>query len=194
MKSLLGLSRVIDRLSGLVGSVIIWLVLASVLISALNAVVRKAFSVGSNAYLELQWYLFAAVFMLGAGYAFLHNVHVRIDFLSAQLTARARNVIDIIGIIVFLIPLCALLVWLSWPLFTNAWVSGEMSQNAGGLIRWPVYLLLPAGMGLLLLQALSELIKRFAFLKGLIPDPLAHAAPGEEHGKDTAAPSGGAQR
>lgn len=186
MKQLLALSRAIDRLSNLVGSIIIWLVLATVLISTVNAIVRKVFSIGSNAYLEMQWYLFAAVFMLGAGYAFLHNVHVRIDFISTRLTARARNWIDIVGIIVFLVPLCVLLVWLSWPLFTNAWVSGEMSQNAGGLIRWPVYLLIPAGMALLLAQALSELIKRFAYLQGLIPDPLAHAAPGEEHGKDTA--------
>jgi TRAP-type mannitol/chloroaromatic compound transport system permease small subunit len=186
MKSLLGLSRVIDKLSNLVGSTIIWLVLATVLVSAVNAVVRKAFSIGSNAYLELQWYLFAAVFMLGAGYAFLHNVHVRIDFLSTRLTARARNWIDIVGIVAFLVPLCVLMIWLSWPLFINAWVSGEMSQNAGGLIRWPVYLLMPAGMALLLAQALSELIKRFAYLKGLIPDPLAHAVPGEEHGKDAA--------
>jgi TRAP-type mannitol/chloroaromatic compound transport system permease small subunit len=186
MKQLLGLSRVIDKLSNLVGSTIIWLVLATVLVSAVNAIVRKVFSVGSNAYLEMQWYLFAAVFMLGAGYAFLHNVHVRIDFLSTRLTARARNWIDIVGIVVFLVPLCVLMIWLSWPLFTNAWVSGEMSQNAGGLIRWPVYLLMPAGMALLLAQALSELIKRFAYLKGLIPDPLAHAAPGEEHSKDAA--------
>jgi len=186
MKQLLGLSRVIDKLSNLVGSTIIWLVLATVLVSAVNAIVRKVFSIGSNAYLEMQWYLFAAVFMLGAGYAFLHNVHVRIDFLSTQLTARARNWIDIVGIVVFLVPLCVLMIWLSWPLFTNAWVSGEMSQNAGGLIRWPVYLLMPAGMALLLAQALSELIKRFAYLRGLIPDPLAHAAPGEEHGKDAA--------
>jgi len=186
MKQLLGLSRVIDKLSNLVGSTIIWLVLATVLVSAVNAIVRKVFSIGSNAYLEMQWYLFAAVFMLGAGYAFLHNVHVRIDFLSARLTARARNWIDIVGIVVFLVPLCVLMIWLSWPLFTNAWVSGEMSQNAGGLIRWPVYLLMPAGMALLLAQALSELIKRFAYLRGLIPDPLAHAAPGEEHGKDAA--------
>jgi TRAP-type mannitol/chloroaromatic compound transport system permease small subunit len=186
MKQLLGLSRVIDKLSNLVGSIIIWLVLATVLVSAVNAIVRKVFSVGSNAYLEMQWYLFAAVFMLGAGYAFLHNIHVRIDFLSTRLTARARNWIDIVGIVVFLVPLCVLMIWLSWPLFTNAWVSGEMSQNAGGLIRWPVYLLMPAGMALLLAQALSELIKRFAYLHGLIPDPLAHAASGEEHGKGTA--------
>jgi TRAP-type mannitol/chloroaromatic compound transport system permease small subunit len=186
MKQLLGLSRVIDKLSNLVGSTIIWLVLATVLVSAVNAIVRKVFSIGSNAYLELQWYLFAAVFMLGAGYAFLHNVHVRIDFLSTRLTTRARNWIDIVGIVAFLVPLCVLMIWLSWPLFTNAWVSGEMSQNAGGLIRWPVYLLMPAGMALLLAQALSELIKRFAYLKGLIPDPLAHVAPGEEHGKDAA--------
>lgn len=180
MKQLLALSRAIDRLSNLVGSIIIWLVLATVLISTVNAIVRKVFSIGSNAYLEMQWYLFAAVFMLGAGYAFLHNVHVRIDFISTRLTARARNWIDIVGIIVFLTPLCLLLIRLGWPLFENAWTTNEMSQNAGGLIRWPVFLLIPLGMTLLLVQAMSELIKRIAFLRGLIPDPLAHAAPEEE--------------
>jgi TRAP-type mannitol/chloroaromatic compound transport system permease small subunit len=150
MQFLLRLSRGIDWLSDKVGAVIIWLVLAAVLISATNAVMRKAFNIGSNAWLEMQWYLFAAVFMLGAGYTFLHNAHVRIDFISARLTPQARNIIDIIGIVAFLAPLCWLLIHLSWPLFINAWRSGEMSQNAGGLIRWPVYLMMPVGMGLLL--------------------------------------------
>ena len=115
------------------------------------------------------------MFLLGAGYTFLHNAHVRIDFISGRLSARARNIIDIIGILVFLTPLAWILLQLSWPLFVNAWQSGEMSQNAGGLIRWPVLALVPLGMLLLLAQAASELVKRIAFLKGLIPDPLAHA-------------------
>jgi TRAP-type mannitol/chloroaromatic compound transport system permease small subunit len=191
MQFLLRLSRGIDWVSDKVGAVIIWLVLAAVLISATNAVIRKAFNIGSNAWLEMQWYLFAAVFMLGAGYTFLHNAHVRIDFISARLTPQARNIIDIIGIVAFLAPLCWLLIDLSWPLFINAWRSGEMSQNAGGLIRWPVYLLIPVGMALLLAQAASELIKRVAFLTGLIPDPLAHKEPGQAHVEEAIKELGG---
>jgi TRAP-type mannitol/chloroaromatic compound transport system permease small subunit len=180
MKPWLALSRSIDMLNGHLGGLLKWLILAAVVISGGNAIMRKAFNIGSNAWLEVQWYLFAAVFMLGAGYAFLRNAHVRIDFISTKLSPQARNWIDIVGIVVFLAPLCLLLINLSWPLFVNAWTTGEMSQNAGGLVRWPVMLLIPAGMVLLLAQAVSELIKRIAFLRGLIPDPLAHAAPEEE--------------
>ncbi|MDQ3445236.1 MAG: TRAP transporter small permease subunit [Pseudomonadota bacterium] len=176
MKPLLALARLIDTVNRWVGAVIIWFVLAAVLISAGNAVLRKVFNVGSNAYLELQWYLFAAVFLLGAGYTFLRNAHVRIDFVSTRLSPRARNWVDILGIVVFLMPLCLILITLSWPLIVNAWVSGEMSQNAGGLVRWPVYFLLPAGMALLLAQSLSELIKRVAFLRGTGQDSIP-----EEH-------------
>jgi TRAP-type mannitol/chloroaromatic compound transport system permease small subunit len=146
----------------------------AVFLSAGNAIARKAFRINSNALIDIQWYLFSDVFLLNAGYVFLKNIHVRIDFVSSRLTPRARSWIDIIGIIVFLLPFCVILIRMSWPLFFNAWQSGEMSQNAGGLIRWPAYLLLPSGMTLLLLQSISELIKRFAFLRGLIPDPLAH--------------------
>lgn len=180
MKPLLKLSNGIDWINERVGHAMMWLILAAVLISAGNAIVRKVFQVSSNALLEVQWYLFSAVFLLGAGYAFLKNVHVRIDFISNHLSPRTRSWIDIIGIVVFLIPLCWLLIDLSWPRFANAWQSGEMSQNAGGLIRWPVFFLIPLGMVLLLLQAASELIKRFAFLRGLIPDPLAHVDPEAE--------------
>jgi TRAP-type mannitol/chloroaromatic compound transport system permease small subunit len=179
MQSLLRLSRAMDAVSEWIGRVLIWALFATVIISTVNAVVRKLFSIGSNAWLELQWYLFAAVFLLGAGYTFLHNAHVRIDFISARLSARARNIIDIAGILLFLTPLAWLLLQLSWPLFVNAWQSGEMSQNAGGLIRWPVLALVPLGMALLLAQAASELVKRVAFLQGLIPDPLAHPEPPE---------------
>jgi TRAP-type mannitol/chloroaromatic compound transport system permease small subunit len=174
MQFLLRLSRGMDALSERIGLVLIWLLFSTVIISTVNAVVRKVFSIGSNAWLELQWYLFAAVFLLGAGYAFLHNAHVRIDFISARLSARTRNIIDIVGILLFLTPIAWLLLQLSWPLFVKALTSGEMSQNAGGLIRWPVLALVPLGMILLLAQAASELVKRVAFLKGLIPDPLAH--------------------
>lgn len=169
MSLLLSLSRAIDRLSLLIGHAMRWLILAAVLISAGNALMRKAFNIGSNAYLEVQWYLFAAVFLLAAGYVFLKNAHVRIDFVSSKLSPRVNAVIDIIGILVVIVPLTLMLVHLSWPVFHNAWVSGEMSQNAGGLVRWPVLLLIPVGFSLLLAQAASELIKRIAFLRGLLP-------------------------
>ena len=168
MRGLLLFSAWIDRLSLGVGQLVRWLVLASVLISAGNALMRKAFNVGSNAYLEVQWYLFSAVFLLGAGYVFLKNAHVRIDFISSKLSARANAVIDIVGILVVIVPLCWMLIHLSWPVFHQAWVSGETSQNAGGLIRWPVLMLMPLGFGLLLTQTASELIKRVAFLTGHI--------------------------
>lgn len=174
MKALLRISGLIDGLSTVIGKAIIWLILASVLLSTGNALARKIFSVGSNVFTEMQWYLYGAVFLLGAGYAFLKNAHVRIDFVSSHLTPKTRSVIDILGIIFILTPLCLFIVDLSWPLFMNAFISKEMSSNPGGLIRWPVYLLLPIGMALLLLQSLSELIKRVAFLKGMIPDPIAH--------------------
>jgi TRAP-type mannitol/chloroaromatic compound transport system permease small subunit len=182
MNFLLKTARLIDALNGRIGGLVRWLVLAAVLISAGNAIVRKVLNTSSNAFLEIQWYLFSAVFLLGAGYAFLKNVHVRIDFVSNHLSPRMRNWIDIVGILVFLGPFCIILVKLSWPLFANAWASGEMSQNAGGLIRWPVWLLIPVGMALLLLQAASELIKRVAFLRGAIPDPLGHG--GESAAED----------
>ena len=150
-----------------------WLVLAAVLVSAINAVVRKAFSYSSNAYLELQWYLFAAVFLLGAGYTLLKNEHVRIDFVAGRWTRRTQVWVDVLGIVIFLLPLCFWVVAQSWPVFMQAYVSGEVSSNAGGLIRWPAYLLLPAGFVLLALQAVSELIKRIAWLRGLGPDPAA---------------------
>ncbi len=178
MNALLKLSSLIDWLNERVGRLVMWLVLAAVLISAGNAVVRKVFGTSSNAFLEIQWYLFAAVFMLGAAYAFLHNAHVRIDAISSRLSAKTRNIIDIVGILLFLLPFCILMIDLSWPLVTQAYVTGEMSQNAGGLIRWPVYALLPLGIGLLVLQSASELIKRIAFLTGAGPDALAHAGHG----------------
>ena len=173
MDALLKLSAGVDALSTLIGKFIRWLILASVLISAGNAIIRKVFNISSNGFLEIQWYLFAGVFLLGSGFAFMRNVHVRIDFISGKLSKRTNAIIDILGIVVFIIPLCLIMVWLSWPLFYNAWNTGEMSQNAGGLIRWPAYLLMPVGFGLLLLQALSELIKRIAFLKGLRDEPMS---------------------
>jgi TRAP-type mannitol/chloroaromatic compound transport system permease small subunit len=168
---LLTISRAIDALNTLIGKLAMWLVLAAVLISAGNAIVRKAFNIGSNAFLEIQWYLFAGVFMLAVGYVMLKNAHVRIDFISSKLSKRTNAIIDAIGILVFTIPLSIIMIDLGWPLFMRAWVSGEMSQNAGGLIRWPVMLLVPLGFAILLLQAVSELIKRIGYLTGHLDEP-----------------------
>lgn len=173
MTPLLALSRLIDKISAGIGKFTMWLILATTLISAGNAIVRKIFNVSSNSLLEIQWYLFAAVFLLGTGYGFLRNSHVRIDFISSKLSPRARNWIDTVGIVAVLLPLCLMTIELSWPYLVRAYQSGEMSQNAGGLIRWPAYALIPLGFGLLLLQSLSELVKRLAFLLGQGPDVLS---------------------
>jgi len=179
MSILLQISRLIDGINLLIGKLAMWLILAATLISAGNAIVRKTLSTSSNAWLEIQWYLFAAVFMLGGAYAFLRNAHVRIDFLSGKFSARTRNWIDVVGIVVFLLPLCYMMATLGWPLFERAWISGEVSSSAGGLVRWPVYALIPLGFGLLAAQGFSELIKRVAFLTGQGPDPLDHTGPSE---------------
>ncbi len=171
MNPLLALSRAIDALNERVGRIVLWLVLASVLISAGNATVRKIFNTSSNALLEIQWYLYAAVFLLAAGYTLRNNEHVRIDVLTGRLSPRGRAWIDVIGAVVFLLPFVVLIVVLGWRFFWNGFVSGEMSSNAGGLVRWPVYLTMPVGFALLGLQGLSETIKRVAFLRGLIDDP-----------------------
>jgi TRAP-type mannitol/chloroaromatic compound transport system permease small subunit len=168
---LLSLSRLIDKLSEFVGRWVAWLVLAAVLISALNAAVRKAFGTSSNAFLEFQWYLFAAVFLLAAGYTLLRQEHVRIDVILGRFTKRTQIKIEIFGIVCFLFPFVYAVITLVWPLVVKAFVTGEMSQNAGGLIRWPAFALVPAGFALLGLQGVSELIKRIAYLQGLIDDP-----------------------
>ena len=173
MRALLKLSAGIDEFNELLGKLVMWLVLAAVLISDGNAIMRKAFDMSSNAYLEIQWYLFAAIFLLGSGYVWLRNAHVRIDFIATRLSKRTNTLIDIAGMLLFTIPLCLILITLSWPVFERASISGEMSQNAGGLIRWPVLLLLPAGFGVLLLQCASELIKRTAFLTGHRAEPIS---------------------
>jgi TRAP-type mannitol/chloroaromatic compound transport system permease small subunit len=171
MQGLLRLSGAIDWLNEKVGRSVIWLVLIAVLISAGNAIIRKVFDMSSNAWLEVQWYLFSAIFLLAAGYTLLRNEHVRIDVLLHRLPKRGQIWVDILGLVFFLAPFVLLMIYLSWPVFMRAYVSGEMSENAGGLIRWPVYILVPIGFSLLALQGVSELIKRFAFLKGLIDDP-----------------------
>ena len=172
MNFLLSLSRLIDALNERIGKLVYWLVLVMVLVSSGNAMSRYSLSIASNAWLELQWYLFAAVFLLCSGYTLRHNEHIRIDVISGRLSRRGQMWIDIFGTLFFLLPMAAYITWLSWPIFMNAWNSNEISGSAGGLIRWPARALVPAGFCLLTLQGLSELIKRIAFLQGLIPDPL----------------------
>jgi TRAP-type mannitol/chloroaromatic compound transport system permease small subunit len=172
MNALLALSRAIDALTERIGRVVYWLVLAVVLISAANATVRKAFDYSSNAYLEIQWYLFSVIFLFGAGYTLMRNEHVRIDIIQGRLSARAQNWIDVVGIVLFLLPMSWIIMWLSWPLFTDSYVRHEVSTNAGGLIVWPARLMMPVGFALLIIQAVSELIKRVAFLAGRIPNPM----------------------
>jgi len=171
MKLLLGLSRAIDALNEQVGKLTYWLILVAVLISAGNAVVRYSFSRSSNAWLEIQWYLFSVIFLFCAGYTLLHNQHVRIDILTGHLSGRAKAWIDIFGTLFFLLPMAIAIGWLSWPVFLDAYQHHEVSTNAGGLLVWPARLMVPAGFLLLVLQGVSELIKRIAFLRSLIPDP-----------------------
>ena len=171
MKLLLGLSRAIDALNEEIGKFTYWLILAAVLISTGNAIVRYTVNYSSNAWLEVQWYLFSFVFLFGAGYTLLHNQHVRIDILTGHLSGRAKAWIDIFGSLFFLLPMAITIMWLYWPVFVDAYRSHEISTNAGGLLVWPGRLMLPVGFFLLVLQGLSELIKRVTFLRGLIPDP-----------------------
>ena len=171
LKFLLSLSRLIDAASERVGRAVYWLILVAVLVSAGNAVVRYAFNRSSNAWLEVQWYLFSAVFLFCAGYTLLHNQHVRIDIISGHLSKRAQAWIDVLGTVLFLLPMAGTIMWLSWLVFVDAWRSNEISTNAGGLIIWPARLMVPVGFFLLVAQGLSELIKRVAFLRGMIADP-----------------------
>lgn len=171
MQALLKFSRAVDWLNTQVGKYAIWLILASTVISGVNAIVRKVFNMSSNAYLEVQWYLFAASFLLVAGYTLLNNEHVRIDVVSSHFSRRGQIWVDIIGFTFFLTPICLAVLWYGIPFFMQGYASGEMSSNAGGLIRWPVYAMIPLGFTLLLLQCWSELIKRIAFLMGRIDDP-----------------------
>ena len=171
MHLLLKFSNAVDWLNRQIGKYAIWLILASTVISGVNALVRKIFNTSSNAFLEVQWYLFAAAFLLAAGYTLLNNEHVKIDVIYSKFSRTKQIWIDIIGFAFFLTPVCLAVLWYSMPFFLKGYHSGEMSNNAGGLIRWPVYALMPIGFTLLMLQGWSELIKRFAFLQGLIEDP-----------------------
>ncbi|WP_085315835.1 TRAP transporter small permease subunit [Derxia lacustris] len=171
MNPLLRFAHGIDALNERVGRAAGWLVLAAVVISALNAVVRKAFNYSSNAFLEIQWYLFAGVFLLGAGYTLLRQEHVRIDVLLSKFSRRTQVTVELFGFVFFLAPFVLLVLDLGVPYFLRGLQSGEMSSSSGGLIRWPVYLLIPVGFALLGLQGIAEFIKRLAFLMGRAPDP-----------------------
>ena len=175
MHALLQLSRAIDRLNAFVGKYAIWLIFGATVISAVNAVIRKAFNYSSNGFLEVQWYLFAWSFLIAAGYTLLKREHVRIDVLNSHLPRKVRLAIEILGLTFFLTPLCIMVLYYTVPLTIQMYESGEMSSNPGGLIRWPVWLALPVGFTLLLLQGWSELIKCLAFVTGQGPDPLVKA-------------------
>ena len=171
MKTLIRFSNLIDALNERIGRLAYWLILLAVLVSSGNATMRYTFNMSSNAWLEIQWYLFSAVFLFCAGYTLLHNQHVRIDVLTSHLSKRARAWIDLLGTLLFLLPMAIAIMWMSWPVFVQAYEMHEVSTNAGGLIIWPARLMVPVGFFLLSLQGISELIKRIAFLRGLIPDP-----------------------
>lgn len=171
MSGLLGISRGIDRINGWIGRAVAWLVLAAVLVSAANAVIRKSFNISSNAWLELQWYLFGAVFLLGAAWTLRQDEHVRVDVLSSRLSPKGRAIIDLVCHLAFLMPFAVLMVWLAWPFFVSSYTSGEQSSNAGGLIRWPAKLWVLLGFISFAAQGLSEIIKRTAQLSGTIPYP-----------------------
>lgn len=178
MQFLLRVSRAIDFLNEKVGQTVYWLVLAAVLVSAFNAVMRYTIDYSSNGWLEIQWYLYSGFFMIGAGYTLLRNEHVRIDIIGSRLSPRTRAWIDVLGGIFFLLPMALIIMSLAWPVFTESYMLHETSPNAGGLLRWPVKLMMPVGFFLLALQGVSEIIKRIAFLMGLIPDPTPHHAHG----------------
>lgn len=167
MQLLLRLASAIDALNEHVGRWVKWLILICVLISTANAVVRKAFDFSSNGFLEIQWYLFSAAFLLGAGYTLKHNQHIRIDILQAKLSVRGQAVVELVGGLLFLLPMAVLMVYLAWPVFLLALHSGEHSSDAGGLIRWPVWGLIPVGFALLILQAMADMIRRVALLAGI---------------------------
>lgn len=178
MTALLRLSTAIDSVKAFIGRSVSWLILVAVLVSAGNAIIRKMFDVSSNAWLELQWYLYGAVFLLAAAYTLQRNEHVRIDIATSGLSKRTRDWIDLLGHIFFLMPFCLLMVYLSWPFFWNSFQNGEISLNAGGLVIWPAKMMILGCFVLLTAQGISEIIKRWAVIKGLIEDPTAqHALP-----------------
>src|SRR5438045_2999919 len=168
---LLGVSRVIDAIIFRIGKILSWLILAAVIVSAVNAVIRKVFDMSSNSWLELQWVLFGAVFLIVASWTLLDNEHIRIDIVNSQFSQRTRNIIDIIGHALFLLPLTIIMIITSYPFVMKSVLLNEQSMNAGGLPQWPAKMLVLIGFVVLFFQAISELIKRVAVMMGLIPDP-----------------------
>lgn len=185
MQVLLVCSRCIDAINAWIGRCVSWLVLAVVLISAGNAVSRKLFALSSNGFLEVQWYLFSAIFMLAAAYTLQQNAHIRIDVITGRLSHKTQAVVDIVCTLLFLFPVSFFMIKFGWPMFMTAWTTHEMSNNPGGLVRWPVYLLIPVGFTLLAAQGFSEIIKRLAFLTGQGPDPVSRATPEKSAGSLT---------
>lgn len=167
MKSLLRLAGWIDAINTRIGRIAVWLVLLSCLISAVNATIRYAFDMGSNAWIEMQWYMFAGIVLLGASHVLRMNEHVRVDIIYSKLKPRTQAALDLVCMIVLLMPAVVFLAYASWPQFMTSYAIGEMSGNAGGLIRWPVKLILPVGFGLLAIQGVSEIIKRIGFLMNI---------------------------
>ena len=168
MQYLLAVSRAIDRLNEGCGKIAAWLVLIACLISAGNAITRYTLDLSSNAWLELQWYLFTAMVLLGAPFVLKVNEHVRVDIFYGRAQPRRRAWIDLLGLLFFLLPVVIAIMVMSWPFFVESYTHGEMSSNAGGLLRWPVKFVVPIGFGLLALQCMAEIIKRIAYLRGLI--------------------------
>jgi TRAP-type mannitol/chloroaromatic compound transport system permease small subunit len=180
MQAALGLSRLIDGITTAIGKSVIWLIFAAILISAINAVTRKLWSLSSNSWLEAQWYLFGAAFMLGAAYTLKENEHIRIDIFYGSRSRRVQHWIDLFGHVVFLLPFVTLTAWMLWPYWIDAYQSGQVSTNAGGLLIWPARAILFAGFALLTLQAVSEIIKKIAIMRDLIPDTNPFISPAEQ--------------
>ncbi|MFZ9198066.1 MAG: TRAP transporter small permease subunit [Paracoccaceae bacterium] len=183
----LGLSRLIDAITTVIGKSVIWLIFAAILISAINAVTRKLWSLSSNSWLEAQWYLFGAAFMLGAAYTLKENEHIRIDIFYGSRSRRTQHWIDLFGHVVFLLPFVALMAWMLWPYWIDAYRSGQVSTNAGGLLIWPARAILFAGFAVLTFQALSEIIKKIAIIRGQMQDPFPAHDPAEQALKEVQA-------
>lgn len=180
MTGLLALSRGIDRVTEFIGRSVIWLILAAILVSAVNAIIRKVFSISSNAWLELQWYLYGGAFLLAAAWTLKHNEHIRIDIFYASRTRRTQHWIDLFGHLFFLLPFVGLMAWMLWPYMMQSIRSGQVSTNAGGLLIWPARAILLAGFSWLFVQGISEVIKKIAVIRGLIDDPHPPPDPGTE--------------
>lgn len=183
MRTLLAISRAIDFVNIRLGKAIAWLLVVAVAVSATNAIIRKLLNISSNAWLELQWVLFGAVFLFCAAWTLIANEHIRIDIINNSFSRRARNWVDMIGHVFALLPFCIVMIWTSVPFFLTSYRLGERSFSAGGLPQWPAKMLIPLGFTVLLVQAISEIIKRAAVMRGAIPDPYdgpqVHAAEAE---------------